>query len=280
MTRPVSTLALAATLLTLPATAQHAPPDVTILEHTGRQSQAWFGQSAEVIGDDLVVGAPIGGGSSGAVYVYRRDGDAWTETAEVRGGAVSQGGKNVRFLRGPGGADDGSLLLSGGLGSGSIYENTPSGWVFRQPVGDRVGPGGGGQALGLLRAPDGRAFAGVAGIDTLIVYTRPPGSAVWERTTCLTDPAGEGLGAPQAAMWLGADGVPALAVKLRGRVAVGVFRYAGGTDQECGDAWTQEATLTPSAATTSSGGTCSPTRRTGARWATARVCRARPTGWW
>ena len=64
-----------------------------------------------------------------------------------------------------------------------------------------------------------------AGIDTLIVYTRPPGSAVWERTTCLTDPAGEGLGAPQAAMWLGADGVPALAVKLRGRVAVGVFLW-------------------------------------------------------
>jgi hypothetical protein len=42
-----------------------------------------FGQSVAVEGDTAVVGAPFADGARGAVYVFARAGDGWTQTAKL-----------------------------------------------------------------------------------------------------------------------------------------------------------------------------------------------------
>ena len=109
-----------------------------------------FGDSNSVAveGDTAVVGAPQNDGAKGAVYVFQRSGDSWSETAKLTasdGAARDQLGASV--------AIDGDTIVSGAItdevggngNQGSVYTFARSGAAARSETAKLTasdGPGG------------------------------------------------------------------------------------------------------------------------------------------
>ena len=83
-----------------------------------------LGTSVAVDGDTLVLGAPSDDASRGAVYVYRRSGDSWTQAAKL---TASDGAAGDLF--GGAVAIDGDTIVAGALGD-DVGANTNQGSVY------------------------------------------------------------------------------------------------------------------------------------------------------
>ena len=93
-----------------------------------------FGWSIEAEGDTLAIGAPNEAFTRGAVYLYEREGEAWSEVGKLPGTFATT---NAQF-----GSDlalEGDTLVvaaphdslwAHGAGSAFVFERGPSGWAF------------------------------------------------------------------------------------------------------------------------------------------------------
>ena len=89
-----------------------------------------FGESVSISGDTVIVGAPAANESNGAAYVFKRDGEIWTEQATLIagdgeawdefGGSVSLSGNTVVV---------GALGNGDGLGAAFVFGREGSTWV-------------------------------------------------------------------------------------------------------------------------------------------------------
>jgi hypothetical protein len=96
-----------------------------------------FGESLDVDGDWLVVGAPFTddlGTSSGAVYVFRRSGGTWTEHAKL----LAPDGSGQSYFGYDVGIDDGTIVV----GSENVLVSPTTGATYAS-ASDRSDPGGG-----------------------------------------------------------------------------------------------------------------------------------------
>ncbi len=85
-----------------------------------------FGEAAAVSGDTIVVGAPGGGSSSGAAFVFVRSGTTWTQQKELRpsGGATQSFGQAV--------ASSGDTALIGAANGAYVFDRTGTAWTQTQ----------------------------------------------------------------------------------------------------------------------------------------------------
>jgi len=122
---PLFVSALAAVvLLALPAGAQAL--EQTLLAGDGAVGDE-FGFAVAIDGDTAVVGAPEAAGGLGAVYVFTRSGESWSQTAKLTAsvGTANDGlGSSV--------AIDGETIVAGASGGqGSVYTFARSGAAAR-----------------------------------------------------------------------------------------------------------------------------------------------------
>ena len=119
-------LALACALAVTGALALAAPAaalEQTLTAADGATDDT-FGEAVAIDGDTLVVGATSSDGDKGAVYVYQRSGDVWTQTAKLSAsdGATSDSlGSSV--------AIDGDTIVVGAP-SDDVGANTSQGSVY------------------------------------------------------------------------------------------------------------------------------------------------------
>ncbi|MEE8360993.1 MAG: choice-of-anchor B family protein, partial [Gemmatimonadales bacterium] len=105
------------------------------------QPRSFFGSSLAVAGEDLLVGAPTQGGLTGAVHVFRHEGDSLVHAQELTVTASGMGA----FLGGAVSAD-GDLAVFGApaadmfSGVGFVFERGDDGWAETGEVFD-AGPG-------------------------------------------------------------------------------------------------------------------------------------------
>lgn len=73
------------------------PEREATLRHSGPLTSDQFGTSATILGDDAIIGAPgrdsPGANSSGAVYVFRKSGTAWSQVQVVLPASARVGGR-------------------------------------------------------------------------------------------------------------------------------------------------------------------------------------------
>jgi uncharacterized protein (DUF2345 family) len=117
------------------------------------------GSSVAIDGDTLVLGAPGSNGSQGAVYVYQRSADTWTQTAKL---TASDGVMNDQL--GNSVAIQGDTIVAGAPGDnggqGSAYTFTRSGGDRTQTAKLTASDGGANNQFGRSVAIDG---------DTIVV---------------------------------------------------------------------------------------------------------------
>ena len=93
-------------------------------------SRDWFGVSVAVAGDDVIAGAVLdddGGKDSGSAYVYRRNGDTWTETDELTASDAEAGsgfGSSV--------AIDGDDAIIGAYSDDDVAPGAGATYIFRR----------------------------------------------------------------------------------------------------------------------------------------------------
>jgi hypothetical protein len=205
-----------------------------------------FGRSVAIDGDTAVVGAPTGADYRGAVYVFTRSGDRWTQTAKL---TASEG--EVGDFLGWSVAIDGDTIVAGApaIGAfpappGAVYTFERTGVSWTQSAELTASDGAAGDGLGYSVAVDGDTI--VAGNHPEAVGTDPPGSAYTftragapERTETgkLTASDGGVLGYSVAV-----DGDTIVA----GAGADDGFRGAAYVFTRSGEGWTQSAKLTAS----------------------------------
>ena len=203
-----------------------------------------FGGSAALDGDVLVVGADRhahGPGEAGAAYVFRWNGSAFVQEAELMasdraggdnfGSGVAVSGERI-VVGAPGcdttaGADQGALY---------VFERVGGAWteVFKGIASD-----GASVALGWRVSLDGnRALAAspLSGGLNGAVYSFLRGSAGWAPETIFTPPAGTGTGEFGYGQSVSADVVAIGMPFCTGSGAVFVYRLVAGS-------WTLEASL-------------------------------------
>ena len=98
--------------------------------------QGRLGTSMVLHGDELWVGSPRSSGFQGAVYVYQREGDSWTETKKMAAADI-QGGDFFAGTLAMGGtlAVAGALGDDHGAGTAIIFERDASGqWVEKNTL--------------------------------------------------------------------------------------------------------------------------------------------------
>lgn len=145
-----------------------------------------FGQTVAMAGDILVIGAPGENLSRGAVYIFRRDGPAWSFIQRLEGvTAASTFGVAV--------ATDGDLIAVGapeaGSGAGAVYiysQGSGSTWTRFQgliPSGLVMG-----DHFGASVALEGRKLAvGATGADTVYSYSL---DGTWNLAETIVPPDG------------------------------------------------------------------------------------------
>ena len=133
------------------------------------QPNDFLGSSVAVDGDTAVVGASGDDGQKGAVYVFTRSGDSWTQTAKLTasdGAAEDQLGTSV--------AVDGDTIVAGAYGhnvgandnQGAVYTFARTGAAVRQETATlTASDGAGGDQLGLSVAVDGDTIVAGAPFD-------------------------------------------------------------------------------------------------------------------
>jgi hypothetical protein len=98
----------------------------------------YFGQSVDIDGDTLIVGAPFNG-NGGAAYVFTRSGSTWTQQGKL----TAQGGQYSSFARSV--AIDGDTAVIGGghddailtdQGAAYIFNRSGSTWTFAKRLYD------------------------------------------------------------------------------------------------------------------------------------------------
>lgn len=205
-------------------------------------------------GTTLVVGARAHGAdgeSSGAAYVFDRDGRAWDQTdkltaADASGGALLGSGVAV--------ADDGSTALVGAPGatdadgttSGAVYAFERRGALWTQTATVTSADGDGGDGLGTAVALSADATVAVVGASTDDPNGENSGSAYvferdeegWTQATRLTPVGGDAQDFFGDAVALSADGSTALVGALDFEDSGTAYVY--GRD---GGEWSFEATL-------------------------------------
>jgi len=101
-------------------------PTVIPADASGDPNASGFASSVAVSGSTLLVGAPGGGGGTGAAYVFTQSGSAWTHTATLSPPA------GVTYF-GISGAISGSVAMVGAMQGGSqavfVYEQTGTTWT-------------------------------------------------------------------------------------------------------------------------------------------------------
>ncbi|HEX5923206.1 MAG TPA: FG-GAP repeat protein [Baekduia sp.] len=120
-TRLAAACAALALLCGLAAASPAAALDQTL---TTAGSSA-IGYAAAVDGDTLVLGDPLGNGGIGAVYVFQRSGNTWTNTATL---TASDG--SVDDNLGVSVAIDGDTIVAGASGDGVDQDATGQGSVY------------------------------------------------------------------------------------------------------------------------------------------------------
>jgi len=86
-------------------------------------SGANFGESVDVYGNCIVVGAPQKGGYSGGAYIYRYDGSAWIEEAIITATGYDRVGSSVSIY-------DDTIILGTTGGNAYVYRYDGSDWVL------------------------------------------------------------------------------------------------------------------------------------------------------
>ncbi|MFG0285241.1 MAG: GC-type dockerin domain-anchored protein [Phycisphaerales bacterium JB039] len=147
-----------------------------------------FGRSVDLDGDRLIVGASASSRVSpyaGAAYIFEYDGSRWVETGQIEPIEPRDGtgfGRPVRMRA--------TLAAVGEFRRSTVwlYEQTPSGWEFRQKLTDPSGGYEFGAALALI---DGWLFVGARyGEGAVYVYRIEPGPTA-ELVQKLTAPGAE-----------------------------------------------------------------------------------------
>jgi hypothetical protein len=236
-------LALAAVLLLALPGGAHAL-EQRLVASDGADGDG-FGRSVAIEGDTAVVGAPTGPDYRGAVYVFTRSGDSWTQSAKLTASDRESGGRIGSSL-----AIDGDTIVAGapdiGPGAAYTFERTGAGWTQSAKL--TASDGAGADQLGYSVAIDGDTI--VAGADPTGVAPDPPGSvytfartgpAERTETAKLTASDGEGLGASVAI-----DGDTIVAGAPASRTAAPRRPGSAYTFERTGAGWTQSAKLTAS----------------------------------
>ena len=115
-----------------------------------------FGRSFVVNGSRMVVGAPDHAGGAGAVYVFERAPEGWTQTHRLSVAAIGKIGTSV--------ATSGDVIVAGAPDTSAVI-------VFRKDAGDF-------QVLGALRGSDtkdGDGFGAAVATDGERIYVGAPG---------------------------------------------------------------------------------------------------------
>ncbi|WP_367874238.1 choice-of-anchor D domain-containing protein [Luteolibacter sp. Populi] len=151
------------------------------LKASDAAANAEFGSAVSVSGERVVVGAPLAGGGSGAVYLFQRSGGTWSQAVRVTasnamagarfGAAVSISGES--FAIGARGEASGATGLNGNQGdlsagdSGAVYVFTRSGAAWLQQAYVKASNTGAGDGFGEALALDGeRLLVGAHGEDS------------------------------------------------------------------------------------------------------------------
>ena len=132
----------------------------------GRDAE--FGISVAVDGDTTVVGAPGDANQRGAVYVYQRSGDSWTNTAKLTASDAAPGDRLGQSV-----AIDGDTIVAGasgddGLGGtlvGSVYTFARTGAAARTETAKLTASDGADDWLGYSVAIDGDTIVASARSD-------------------------------------------------------------------------------------------------------------------
>ncbi len=170
-----------------------------MLESPRGEETNGFGASMALAGDMLVVGDARADSAAGAAYVYERDSDGWTNTAEL----TSDGGAGSLF--GSGALVAGDRIL---VAAGSRFEHSGTVVVFARQDGEwtesatlAAFDGAVGDMFGSSMASDGGTLwigaGGVNGRRGAIYEFTPDAGGDWTSVTRITaaDPqAGEGVG--------------------------------------------------------------------------------------
>ena len=167
----------------------------------------WFGSFVGISGDTIAVSAAnkqVGGNPyQGAVYIFTRSGDAWTQQAMLTAGD-GQMYDGLGFTL----AIDGDTVVAGAMnhevggnpGQGASYVFARAGGVWSQQAMLTASDGQAGDAFGWTNGIDGDtvvvgAFAANGGTGGSYVFTRTSG--VWSQQAELTAPGlstGDGFG--------------------------------------------------------------------------------------
>ena len=157
-------------LLAVPVAAQAQALEQKLIASDG-QPNDFLGSSVAVDGDTAVVGAPGDDAQKGAVYVFTRSGDSWTQTAKLTA-SDGAGGDSL----GASVAVDGDTIVAGAYGhnvgandnQGAVYTFARTGAAVRQETATlTASDGAGGDQLGLSVAVDGDTIVAGAPFDAV-----------------------------------------------------------------------------------------------------------------
>ncbi|HEX7049350.1 MAG TPA: choice-of-anchor B family protein [Longimicrobiales bacterium] len=167
------------------------------LEARGLDAPAGFGGALAMRGAEAFVGAPLAGGSIGAVYAFRLDEESgeWESTARL---TAFDGGRRTAF--GASIAPTGDALWVGAPGAsrfqGAVYvfegDGSGEGWLASRKLGAE-GIERGDAFAAVVAASDELAVVGVVGADngagTAIVFEPGAAEGQWiQRNTLLSEP--------------------------------------------------------------------------------------------
>jgi hypothetical protein len=199
-------LALAAVLLLALPGAAHAL-EQRLVASDGADGDG-FGRSVAIEGDTAVVGAPTGPDYRGAVYVFTRSGDGWTQTAKLTASDRESGARLGSSL-----AIDGDTIVAGapdiGPGAAYTFERTGAGWTQSAKL--TASDGTAFDDLGSSVAIDGDAIVvGASGYGAGAVYTfARTGAAARTETAKLTASDGEASDSLGWSVAVGGDAIVA-----------------------------------------------------------------------
>ncbi|HEV2775046.1 MAG TPA: hypothetical protein VGV90_05605 [Solirubrobacteraceae bacterium] len=161
-----------------------------------------FGTSVAIDGDTAVIGAPrhASATAAGAVYVFKRTGDIWTQTAKL---TASDGQSGDRL--GTSVAIDGDTIVAGawraGDGAGAVYTFTRTGAAARTETAKLTASDPASQGLGFSVAIDGDTIVAGAHLDDMsrgavytFVTTGPAHRTETAKLTASDGAAGDRLG--------------------------------------------------------------------------------------
>jgi choice-of-anchor B domain-containing protein len=203
-----------------------------------------FGSSIAVDGSTLVVGAS----SSGAAYVFTRDGGSWAQAARLTPSDSLEGFGTSLALEGD------RLVVSGasrrGTGGAVVFARQGDGsWTQTATlVGDDVRPG---ERFGVTVEMHGdHVFVGAPGKDGGSVYafahrSDAPQDSAWTQTQSMTAPTSGATGFGSSLAMAGERLLVGAPRAMRETGAVFTYRLQQGSGESGDASWTQEGQLLP-----------------------------------